>query len=49
MQEMGEPNEVNEGYDFGMRMKGNGMIIFKRLSADHTWIYVYNNSITSRR
>jgi len=48
MQESGEANEVYEGYEHGVRMKGNGVIMFRRLPAELTFIYVFKDGITAR-
>jgi len=48
MQESGEANEVYEGYEHGVRMKGNGVIMFKRPPEELTLIYVFKGGITAR-
>ena len=47
MQESGEANEVFEGYEHGV-IKGNGVIMFKRVPAEPTLIYVFKDGITAR-
>jgi len=48
MPESGEANEVYEGYEHGVRKQGNGVIMFKRLPAELTLIYVFKDGITAR-